>query len=75
MSRLPLLTRKLAEIPDPVILSYPVISAISLRWGNSGVSESVADRLGRGFRPLWGVVSNTDVYLIVLGGWPETGFL
>ena len=26
------------------------------------MSESVADKLGRGFRPLWGVVSNTDLY-------------
>jgi len=48
---------------------------VRLRWGNSGVCESAADRLGRGLRPLWGVFSNTDVYFIMLGGWPETEFL
>src|SRR4028119_1270000 len=70
-----LLTRKFPEIRDPIILSYPVISAVLLRWGNSAGCELIADRLGRGFLPLWGVVNNTGIYFSMISGWPETGFL
>ncbi|MEG4116220.1 hypothetical protein QUA43_01825 [Microcoleus sp. N9_B4] len=74
-----LLTRKFPEIRDPIIMSYPVISAVRLRWGNSAGCELIGDRLGRGFLPLWGVVNNTGIYFIIIGGWVfgwrETGFL
>jgi hypothetical protein len=70
-----LLTRKFPEIRDPIILSYPVISAVLLRWGNSVGCELIADRLGRGFLPLWGVVNNTGIYFSMISGWLETGFL
>ena len=69
-----LLTRKFPEIRDRVILSYPVISAVLLRWGNSAGCELIADRLGRGFLPLWGVVNNTGIYFTMLEGGSKPGF-